>query len=140
MNEREFQRETVKTLRKLGYTVWVTSTNRKSRNTVGCPDIIVSLGMGFCLAIELKGDDTKLTGEQEYLSADGQILVFRPGGDVLLNVRRAHKLLILAGSLVDNQAGEMNVNKTKIGITRKSRVGKSRDKGTNQGTVKTGAR
>lgn len=140
MNEREFQRETVKTLRKLGYTVWVTSTNRKSRNTVGCPDIIVSLGMGFCLAIELKGDDTKLTSKQEYLSADGQILVFRPGGDVLLNVRRAHKLLILAGSLVDNQAGEINVNKAKIGSARKGRVGKGGNQGTGSSLGKTGAR
>lgn len=83
MTEREIQRESVSAMRKLGYTVWVTSTYRSARNTVGTPDVIVSIARrgaglpGVSLALEFKAPRGKLTTEQAAENRDESIEIVR---------------------------------------------------------------
>lgn len=87
MSEREVQREIVSALRKCGYSVWVTSDNRAAHGTRGCPDLIVatpSQGPGVCLALEVKGEKTRLSPEQQAQAERGEIIVVRSTEEALL--------------------------------------------------------
>lgn len=75
--EREIQRESVKALRRLGFVVWVTSTNRASRNTVGTPDVFVGIGKGMAVCLEFKGPDTKKSDIQDRQEIGGLVFTVR---------------------------------------------------------------
>lgn len=83
MSERIIQREIVKQLRKLGYTVWVTSTYRSARNTVGTPDLFVSIGGGRAMCLEVKDSKGKHSKEQANQDRMGLVVTVRSVEDAL---------------------------------------------------------
>jgi hypothetical protein len=72
MNEHDIQRYAVAALRKLGYTVIVTSNRRRTSNTRGTPDTFVWAKKKW-KALEFKQPSGKLTKEQTLLCLSGQI-------------------------------------------------------------------
>jgi len=54
LNEHAIQRYAVAALRKLGYTVIVTSNRKRTSNTAGCPDIFVYIKGGVWISLEFK--------------------------------------------------------------------------------------
>ena len=90
-SERDIQRQTVAALRKLGYTVLVTSTNRAARNTRGTPDVLASIGRGLWLGLETKREGGVLSMEQVKMQAAGQILVYTSPEDAIGLVQKARK-------------------------------------------------
>jgi hypothetical protein len=84
VTERQIQREAVAALRKLGYIVFVTSTNRASRCTVGTPDIFVGRKeWKQFTAIEFKSAKGRLTSEQEFAERCGCVNVCRSVEEVM---------------------------------------------------------
>lgn len=55
----------------------------------GIPDLLVSLGDGRWLGLEVKGPKTRLSPEQRSLAADGRIRIVRSVEDALAAVRGA---------------------------------------------------
>lgn len=94
-SEDDVQATIVEALRLLGYVVLVTSRRRKrcrvcgafSSGGDGCdrgiPDLLVSLGDGRWLGLEVKGPKTRLSPEQRGLQAAGRIIVVRSVKDAL---------------------------------------------------------
>jgi len=91
----------IQALRLLGYTVLMTSRNRRrcyrcgaySNAGDGCdrgiPDLLVSLGDGRWLGLEVKGPKTRLSTEQTILATDRRIIVVRSVEDALQAVSQA---------------------------------------------------
>jgi hypothetical protein len=92
ISEREIQREAVGLLRRAGYRVIVTSTNRSSRVTTGCPDLFVRvpLSRAVWLGLEIKAPKGALTVEQRAEEACGDIIICRSVDDVI-NAIKNHK-------------------------------------------------
>ncbi len=86
LTEREIQTVSVKALRKLGYTVCVTSNGKKTANTAGTPDAFVFRKLpttGYWLALEFKSTRGKVSIEQEDLRKQGAIYICRSVDDAL---------------------------------------------------------
>lgn len=91
----------VEALRWRGYEVLVTSRRRKRCHSCGAystagdgcdrgiPDLLVSLGDGRWLGLEVKGPTTRLSPEQRRLHADGRIRVVRSVEDAVNSVQEA---------------------------------------------------
>ena len=75
MTERDVQRQTVKVLRKLGYTVVVTSNRGPTANTKGCPDLFVWTGRKW-VGLDTKQPGGKLSKEQIVLEMAGAVRYF----------------------------------------------------------------
>jgi len=77
MTEREIQRFLVSALRKIGFTVCVTSTNKSSRCTHGTPDLFVHIHDGLWLGLEVKSETGGLSEEQSKLEKSGAVHIIR---------------------------------------------------------------
>jgi len=94
ISEREIQREAVGLLRRAGCRVIVTSTNRSSRVTTGCPDIFVRvpLARGLWIGLEIKAPKGGLTVEQRAEEACGDIIVCRSVEEVIAAVNKTKEI------------------------------------------------
>ena len=75
LSERTIQTIAVQTLRKLGFSVCVTSNGRKTANTHGTPDLFVSIKNYRWLGIEIKRKGGNIRPEQAKLAEAQKILV-----------------------------------------------------------------
>ena len=75
LSERDIQTVAVRALRKLGFSVNVSSNRRHTANTEGLPDLHVHIRGALWLAIEVKCKGGKLQPRQSELAKSGKILV-----------------------------------------------------------------
>lgn len=67
LTERTIQREAVRALRRMGYTVCVTSNMRRTANTIGTPDVFCNPAKRVWIGLEFKRPDGKLSEAQTAL-------------------------------------------------------------------------
>ena len=90
--EREIRAEITDNLRALGCRVWATSDSRASRNTRGTPDLIVSLGNGVGLLLEVKRPKgAKESDEQTVQSLLGHVVTVTSAEEAILAWQKARK-------------------------------------------------
>lgn len=92
--ESTVREEIYKSFDAIGVKYWATSDRRPAHGTKGLPDIIVSLGRGLLLGLEVKRPKGgRLSDEQSEQEERGQVVTVRSAEEAILAWQAARKML-----------------------------------------------